>query len=274
MEPSPRWSAEDWSLHRRDAILGRRTRVVASCDSTQDLVSAWAAQDAPAGSLVIAHAQERGRGRRGRSWLAHEGGLYFSFLLRPHLAAEKMPRVPLLCAAALLVGLRELQVDAHVKWPNDLLCPAPAPGPLGPYRKVAGVLAEPWLLRNRIEAVICGVGINVHRPSAGFPPELADRAGSLWSDGEGLAPDPLLLHLLPHLERWLLAAASDAVFDECLAVLRLHSATLGRNVQAVEEGICGIAEDIDDDGALRIRAPTGQLHRIMAGDVLPAQTSP
>lgn len=195
-------------------------------------------------------------------------------LLQPRIAAEKLPRIPLLCAAGLLAGLRDLHIDARIKWPNDVLCPASPPGPLGPFRKVAGILSEPWLLRNRVEGIVVGVGINVHRPAAGFAPELADRAGALWAGGDGLAPDPLLLHLLPHLEHWLLSAGSDVVFGECLAALRCHSATLGRNVEAVEEGICGIAEDIEDDGALRIRGPTGQAHRILAGDVLPAGTSP
>ena len=274
MNTSPRWTAAEWAHQRKNAIFGRQTRVETSCASTQDIAMAWAQEQAPSGALVIAHEQTHGRGRRGRSWLANEGGLYFSLLLRPQMSPDKLPRLPLLCAAALLEGLRSLQVDAHIKWPNDVLCPAATQGPLGPFRKVAGILAEPWLHQNRIEAIVVGVGINVQTPPSGFAPEIADRAAALWSDENGLTPDPLLLHLLPHLEQWLLDAASDALFSDCLDALRRHSAILRREVCATEEGVSGIAEDIEPDGALRIRSASGETHRILAGDVLPAKISP
>lgn len=274
MSFSARWSADEWTQRRANAVFGRLTRVESSCASTQDVAMRWAQEQAPQGALVLAHEQTRGRGRRGRTWLANEGGLYFSLLLRPQLAPDKLPRIPLLCAAALLGGLRELEVDAHIKWPNDVLCPADTPGPLGPFRKVAGILAEPWLHQNRIEAIVVGVGINVVTPPTGFSPEIADRAAALWNDGHGLSPDRLLLHLLPHLEEWLSDVSSDHLFSCGLDALRRHSATLGREVCAPEEGISGVAEDIEPDGALRVRSSAGETHRILAGDVLPAQISP
>ena len=176
--------------------------------------------------------------------------------------------------SCLWVGMRGRTEGLTLKWPNDVLCPADMPGPLGPFRKVAGILAEPWLHQNRIEAIVVGVGINVVTPLAGFSPEIADRAAALWNDGHGLSPDRLLLHLLPHLEEWLSDVSSDHLFSCGLDALRRHSATLGREVCAPEEGISGVAEDIEPDGALRIRSSAGETHRILAGDVLPAQISP
>ena len=57
---------------------------------------------------------------------------------------------------------------SRIKWPNDVL--------VGD-RKLAGVLVEAITMGARVEAVVIGVGINVH--TRAFPEDLGDRATSV-----------------------------------------------------------------------------------------------
>lgn len=272
---TPPLPASEIEARRQGHAFGHEVRVLESCPTTQAEARALAKEGAPHGALVVAHRQTQGRGRRGRAWLSAEGGLYFSVVLRPTVdgmavPVERLPRIPLLAAAALLDGLRALGVDARVKWPNDVLLPVHDDGPLGPFRKVAGILAEPALREGRIEAIILGIGVNVRRPAGDFPAEIADIAGALEDAAPVGDPDEVLLALLDPLERWLALPDDDARFAACRALLSERSATLGRMVRVPEEDLCGTAEEIDPEGALLVRSDDGRLHRVIAGDVLPA----
>lgn len=57
-------------------------------------------------------------------------------------------------------------------------------------------------------------------------------------------------------------------FDWALDQWREYSITLGQliDVVGVQEKFAGVAEDIDEDGALLVRTDTG-LRRVLAGDV-------
>ena len=59
--------------------------------SSNDEASRLAADGAPDGTVVWAHRQTAGRGRRGRRWQSPEGNLHCSLVMRPDLpAAEEL----------------------------------------------------------------------------------------------------------------------------------------------------------------------------------------
>jgi BirA family transcriptional regulator, biotin operon repressor / biotin---[acetyl-CoA-carboxylase] ligase len=131
--------------------------------STNDVALAWAHQDAPDESLVVANAQTAGRGRDGRHWVTEPGGsLAFSLVLRPS-GDEGLyfSRFTALAALGLIQALSQLGLKAAIKWPNDIL--------LG-GKKVAGVLVEADWQADRANAVVIGLGVNV---SAGSVPPAA-----------------------------------------------------------------------------------------------------
>ena len=91
-------------------------------DSTNLIVKDWARQGAEEGRCAVAEAQTAGRGRRGRSWISPPGeNLYFSILLRPQAEASHVAMITLLMAIAVTQGVRELHLDAKIKWPNDVV---------------------------------------------------------------------------------------------------------------------------------------------------------
>ncbi len=249
--------------------LGAQRHYLEECPSTQAVAQKLAHEGAPHGTLVVAARQSAGKGRSGRQWLSAEGGLYLSLLLRPELPAEKLPRLTLLAGAAVVDALLAAGAPVYAKWPNDVLLGHASEGPLGPYRKVCGVLAEGVIGSRGIEGAVLGIGLNLVRPAAGFPDELSLVAGALSDEGLALSRDDALEKLLHSLARRLADPNDDAAFAAALDVLRQRSATLGRRVEARDDDVRGVAEDLAPDGALLVRTGDGELARVLAGDVWP-----
>ena len=238
--------------------FGRVVHFFDEIDSTSDHARALAEDGAAQGELVVAELQRKGRGRRGRAWLSAPGqNLTFSLVLRPRLAVARAPEVSLAAAVAVCDVLREAAFDALVKWPNDLW--------IGD-RKVGGVLTETASDQAGLRYVVLGVGLNVN--ALEFAPEIAPVATSLRIlRGEAVPRALLLAALLERLELWLGRLEIEGP-TEMLERCRAWSAILGRRVQFEVNGYTeGMAEAIDDAGALLVRDDGGALHRITAGDV-------
>lgn len=218
---------------------------VATTGSTNADLRRMAEEGAAHGTALLADAQTEGRGRMGRAWEAPPGAaVLLSVLLRPVLAPRQ---VPLLCLGA-AVATAEACPDLRIKWPNDLL------GPDG--RKVAGILAEMELEHGRVRYVVVGIGLNLTAaPPLPTAAPLSDYA----------AP-PDRVELAKRLAEGVLEVSDELRRgpDGVLRRWRSLAATLGRQVQVGE--VRGVAEDVDEDGALLVRTPQGR-RRVLAGDV-------
>jgi len=159
-----------WSA-RLTGTLGFPLYVYAEQDSVLDTLAAMAAGGAPAGTLVLAERQRRGRGRLNRRWESPAGAsLLLALLLRPGWGPAEAG-LPLLAASLALVrAAGDFGADLQVKWPNDVLHEG---------RKVAGVLAEGRVEGDRWRQLCLGVGVNVHQEPGDFPAELLVPAASL-----------------------------------------------------------------------------------------------
>src|SRR3954452_6669770 len=111
--------------------FGQEYTFVESCPSTQRLL----APDDPEGAVAVAEEQSEGRGRLGRSWHAPRGtSVLVSVLLRPPVAASRLPELSLIAGGAVGEAIAEVTgLEPAIKFPNDVL--------LG-GKKVAGILAE------------------------------------------------------------------------------------------------------------------------------------
>ena len=67
-----------------------RLIVLPEVDSTNTYFKQLAANGAPDETAVLSIRQTAGRGRRGRSFLSEPGGLYLSYLIRPHESAQEL----------------------------------------------------------------------------------------------------------------------------------------------------------------------------------------
>ena len=226
--------------------------------STNDMAAALAERGAEEGCVVIADAQSAGRGRHGRVWASPPGaGLYVSAILRPSAAA--MPLVTLAAGVALADGIQAASgLSPVLKWPNDVYLST---------RKVAGILAEGGVSPAGAHHVVLGFGINV-LPAA-LPPGISARATSLEGElGRPVDRGLLLASCLSALaERYLdlQAGRGAAVLDAWRA---RGASLLGRPVEWDADGKLarGVAQDIDEAGALLVRTETG-IVRVIAGEV-------
>ncbi|WP_433347286.1 biotin--[acetyl-CoA-carboxylase] ligase [Micromonospora sp. CA-111912] len=248
--------------------------------STNADVAEAAQAGEPEGLVVVAERQTAGRGRRGRSWQSPpRAGIATSVLLRPGEAvaergwppapASGYGWLPLLAGVALVETVARLaELDAALKWPNDLL--------VGDA-KCAGILAEavPGPAPDRPTAVVLGIGLNVtlgagelpENPT-GLPATSLRLAGATATDR-----DPLLRALLRSLADWYdrwRSAGGDAQASGLRDAYLAACATVGRPVRVLLPGgdeVTGTATGVDPDGQLIVDTPAGP-RALAAGDVL------
>jgi BirA family biotin operon repressor/biotin-[acetyl-CoA-carboxylase] ligase len=239
--------AISWRIHRRDEV-----------SSTNDVAAQFAERGAEEGCVVVAEAQSAGRGRHGHGWSSPAGaGLYVSVVLRPRTDVTRL--VTIAAGVAIADGIQAATgLDASLKWPNDLYAAG---------RKLAGILAEAGSSTSGIAHVVLGFGINV-RPAA-FPPEVASRATSIEGElGRAIDRDLLLESCLARLaSRY--ADLQDGRTGTVLDAWRLRAtSTLRRRVEwdRGETPARGVAENIDEDGALLVRVGDDVV-RVISGEV-------
>ena len=255
------------------ASLWSRLELRAETGSTNADAAEAAGRGEPEGLIVVAEQQVAGRGRRDRQWVSPpRAGLTVSVLLRPGRANEAngwapapvgmFGWLPLLAGVALLEAVQRVaEVDASLKWPNDLL--------VGDA-KCAGILAEVTG-----DAVVVGIGLNVSTRAEELPETTGLPATSLRLAGaKTIDRDPLLRALLRGLADWYAGwreADGDAEMSGLLAAYRRGCSTIGRDVRVLLPGgdaLVGRAVAVDADGQLVIRTADDRDHRVSAGDVL------
>jgi len=128
---------------------------VAQTNSTNRVLATMMEAGAPAGTVLIAAAQQAGRGQWGRQWLSQPGGLYLSLGLRPELAAQRSALLTLASAWGVATSLQNLGLPVQVKWPNDLVARG---------KKLGGLLVETRLAESCIKEAVIGLGLNSFNP--------------------------------------------------------------------------------------------------------------
>ena len=240
--------------------LGQVLHCFDEVTSTNDVARELAEEEAAHGEVVVAERQTAGRGRRGRQWVSPPGrNLHLSAVLRPELPPQRAPEITLVASVALCEAVRQAGVEAGIKWPNDLLASG---------RKLAGILTEMASEPDRVSWVVVGMGVNLNARPEDFPPELRQEATSVAIERGQPAPRALFAAaLLKSLEEWLDRHA-DGGFAPVREAWRARSVTLGREVRVSTEGreVAGVAEDLDETGALLVRSGK-RLERVLAGDV-------
>jgi BirA family biotin operon repressor/biotin-[acetyl-CoA-carboxylase] ligase len=253
--------------HSGAASFGHPHRHFARTDSTNTRARELAAAGAPHGTVVTAGEQSKGRGRQGRTWTAPpNGALLYSAILRP--LEEHHAMLPLAVPLAVCAAAEQLApgTECGVKWPNDVHLDG---------RKLAGVLIE---ARPQDGWAVIGIGLNLTITPEQFPPDLQDKAVSLYASVEGdrgesrrslpavatagLPPIPLAAAdvLNRHLADWV-EAEPARVLEEW----RARDVLKGREI-AWEDG-SGVADGVDDRGYLVVVTATGDRVVLGAGEV-------
>ena len=199
---------------------------------------------------VLADEQTGGRGRLDREWDSPSGGVWLSIVCRPDLPPAQVPVYTLAAAVATTEAVREVGVDAGIKWPNDVLVG-------DDERKLAGILTEMEGEADRISWVVVGIGLNANIDPGAVPEtattvreqvgdvDRADLTRTLLERFDGLRADP----------------------ESVLGAWREHATTLGKRVRIETPGgeVVGEAVDVEFPGTLVVETTDGE-ERVSAGD--------
>ena len=226
-----------------------------------DSTNTWLAGHPGEPALCLAEFQSAGRGRRGRGWVSPFGAnLYLSLAWRFDEWPPGFTALGMVSAIAAARALEALGVEGvRIKWPNDLVARD---------RKLGGVLVDIQGEPPGATRTVIGVGLNVRMPAMAAGRidqpwmDLATLTGGKTPDRNALAA-ALVESLFAALDRF--SVAGFAAFQPDWQRLDLVS---GRAValQAHDRTVTGVADGVDEHGALLLRTPHG-IERFVSGDV-------
>ena len=232
--------------------------------STNEYAMNMGMKGAKEGFLVIAESQDKGKGRRGRSWKSKKGaGLYFSTIARPvDIPVHMVPRLTLGVGVAICMAIESIcHISPGIKWPNDILLN---------NKKICGILLEMESIGDKVNFVIIGAGINVNHLQEDFPEDIKDTASSLRIFlKHRVSRVKLLCSILENLEKCY-AAFIDNRFEDILDIWRSRSITLGNDIKIntfAGDVVRGKALDIASDGSLKIDKD-GMIIIVNSGEII------
>ncbi len=197
---------------------------------------------------VLADEQTGSRGRLDREWASPSGGIWVSLVCRPDIPTAHAPIYTLAAAVATTESLRDLGVDAEIKWPNDILVDG---------EKLVGILTEMEGEADRVSWIVVGIGIN-----ANVDPDIVPETATTVREQVGDVDRAALTRSV--IERFDEYRANP---DEVLSAWRELSVTLGQRVRVETPGgdVVGDAIDIEFPGTLVVETADGST-RVSAGD--------
>lgn len=240
-------------------MIGDRIIRLESVDSTNRYARDLLRESPTEGTVIVAEKQTAGRGRMDRQWFsAPAQNVLASFIVYPPRQLEEWGGLPLLAGLAVTEAVRELSsLDAHVKWPNDVL--------VG-NRKLSGILVESGRQGDRSWAIL-GIGVNVNQVQFEGEYRLAPTSITLEA-GRTFDTEEVLTALCRRLDALyaLWCAQGNAPI---IGAWKKATRFLGKRIVA-EEGTSrreGRALDLGYDGSLIIEFDDGVREHFFAGDV-------
>ena len=264
---TPEFSVEELKILVK-GDFGKEIIFHESLDSTNTLAMELSEKGVSHGTAVIADRQLKGKGRLGRTWFSPpHGNIYMSVIVRPEIEPKDAALLTIMSAISCARAIRNSTgIEVKIKWPNDLMVSE---------KKIGGILTEMKSDQDRIVFAVIGIGINVNSSLDAFPSDVRAVAASVMEElrakgySQEISRTLIIAAILNELERWfkvLIKGGRIQLINEWKKL----SSTLGRKVKVVsgKDTFSGIAEDIDDEGMLILRLPSGGLKKISAGDVI------
>jgi BirA family biotin operon repressor/biotin-[acetyl-CoA-carboxylase] ligase len=238
-----------WEFPGRESKIHYFTEVTSTMDIARDL----ARKGCPEFTVVIAGRQGKGRGRLNRNWYSSEGGLYFTMVLRPQIPVFISSRVNFSASLTLARTLQRLfDIDARVKWPNDILVDG---------RKISGMLSEMEAEGEMIRFINIGIGLNVNNDPSDREPNATSLKKILKRE---ISRKKLISGFLDDFEKRM----AQETFEDVISEWKKYAMTLNRRVRVVTtlDVSEGLAIDVDENGALILELENGDLKKITYGD--------
>lgn len=222
-------------------------------DSTNNKSRQLVNEGVSAPFAVIAERQTGGKGRRGRSFVSSEGGVYFTIALRNN-GEFNVESVTTAACTGVARAIDSLGFESRIKWVNDIY--------LG-ERKAVGILTEGIvnLEEHAVSDIIIGIGINY--ATREFPEELKDIVTSLYPDGN---PPMSRSRFVAMVINEVLQSLSE---PDYLETYKRKCFILGKAINVIrsERTVPAVALDLDEKAHLIVRYEDGAIEHLSSGEV-------
>lgn len=251
-------STNDFLLGRGGPARGRICTLDTWGWAAQEYRSLDPLHEVEQGLVVVARRQTSGKGRQGRSWLDC-GGLQLSVVIPTHRASFDRGFSVWLGLMTVLCLREDFQVDARLKWPNDIVCEG---------RKLGGILLEN-LHSGHGTAIIAGLGLNLTTKADEFPASLQGTATSIRLEtGRKVRPGEVAGMILWRVENQI-DRFDQTGWEPWRHAVDCLDCLLGREVRLLRGSrqFVGRARGIDGSGNLLLEDHEGILQAFSAGEV-------
>jgi len=207
----------------------------------------------PEGTVVTANYQVSGQGLGGTSWSSEPGkNLLMSVVFNPDfLPVKKIYLISKAIALAIKDFLVEENIQAKIKWPNDIY--------VGD-KKICGVLIENSIRGSIVLQSICGIGLNVNQEV--FPEEVPNPISMRLVTGKNYSVDECRIKLCRQLEKRYLQIKSqnfNLINNDYLK--SLHRFYEMENYETESGKFSAQIIDVEDEGRLVIKKENGSILR-------------
>lgn len=242
--------------------IGKKVVYFDSIDSTNNEAKKLANLGEEEGTVVISEEQKMGRGRLGRHWISPKyKGIWMSLILRPDINPIHVSKVTQVAAASVCKALLEMDIEALIKWPNDIVLNG---------KKVCGILTEMSGELNRVNYVIVGLGINVNIELEEFEEDVKKIATSLKVERkQHIERKKLVARILNNFEELYEEFTANESIDKSIKICREYSALIGKEVKVIERGdetVCK-AVGLSGEGKLIVEHKDGRIEEIISGEI-------
>lgn len=227
--------------------------------STNSLVKEKAREN-DEGLVIVAGEQSEGRGRMGRSFFSPgDSGVYMSILLKPEIKPEDAVQITTAAAVSVCKALESMGVyNSKIKWVNDIyIC----------NRKVCGILTESSFNSESrmLDFAVLGVGINIYEAEEGFPDEIKDIAGAVFSERKENLRNKFIAEFINVFFEYYNTLSSKKHLKE----YKEKSFVLGKEITIIqgENTRVGKAIDIDENCNLLVKLPDGKTEKLCSGEI-------
>ena len=241
--------------------MGRNLIYYRETGSTNEDAKALAKSGAKHGTLVLAHWQKNGYGRRGRSWILNKGeGIAMTLILRPEFEPKFAFLLTLVMAISVARSMESLYgLEAKIKWPNDII--------IG-RKKVCGILTTMSADVTKIHYVLVGVGINCSVTV--FPDELKDRATSIQLElGHRIQQEELIARCMENFEADYETLIKTKDLSLLLEEYNRRLIHLNQRIRVLdgESSYEGISRGINSLGELLVTTKNGETTTLHSGEI-------
>jgi BirA family biotin operon repressor/biotin-[acetyl-CoA-carboxylase] ligase len=234
-------------------LIGHRRILLDKVGSTQDFaMELLKSRSNHHGTVILAHAQENGKGRLDKKWESQEGQNFIGSIIihsPPALDKNNFNLMSMFTAIAVHESIASMvKAEVKIKWPNDILVS---------NKKVAGILIHNlWRSQHPVLSIL-GIGVNINQSE--FPSHLSQASSLKIISQSNLDKAYFTELLIASLNKWYTALCEDQ-YD---VILRAYHARLfGLNEQISFEfhgsEYFGKIIEVSANGKINIQSSLGQ----------------